>query len=139
MSRIEWDDSLSIGVDVIDEQHKKLIDLHNHIHDSILGTGEEDSEIVTREVVKEVMDYTAYHFKCEQEYMEKIGYPDLVTHIRLHRMFENEIYQHFRAAIDGHFILPTQIIKLIKQWFYDHITTEDRKIGEFQRIRGSIW
>ncbi len=133
MGRIQWDDSLSTGVNEIDEQHKKLIELHNHMHSSILGLNGEDSDAVTKDVVKEMMDYTEYHFKCEQEYMEKIGYPDLIFHIRLHSLFKDEIYQHFRAAIDGKYILPTQVIKLIKQWFHDHITTEDKKIGEFQR------
>ena len=128
MGRIQWNNSLSIGVDEIDDQHKKLIDLHNHLHDTILGLNGEDSNTVTKAAIKEMMDYTEHHFRCEQEYMEKIGYPDVVTHIRLHSLFEDEVYQHFRAAINGEYILPTQVITLT-------ITTEDRKIGEFIKIR----
>lgn len=133
MGRIQWDDSMSIGIDEIDEQHKKWINFHNHMHDSILGLNGKDSDTEAKEVVKAMMDYTVYHFKCEREYMEKISYPDLVPHIRLHSRFEDEVYQHFRAVIDGEFIIPTQVIKLMKQWICYHITKEDRKIGEFQR------
>ena len=133
MGRIQWDDSLSIGVDEIDNQHKRLIELHNQMHDSILGLNGEDTDKVTKKTIKEMMDYVDYHFKCEQEYMEKIGYPDVVAHVRFHSDFEDEIYQHFRAAINGQYILPTEVIKLIKKWFHDHITTEDRKLGEYLR------
>ena len=132
MGRLEWDDSMRIGVDEIDQQHRKWIDLHNRMHDSLLGLNGEDSSTAAKKVVKSMMDYTIYHFKCEKEYMEKIGYPDLVSHNRLHSLFGDEIYKHFRAVIDGDYILSTEVVKLIKNWLYYHITTEDKKIGEFQ-------
>ena len=133
MGRIQWDDSLSVGVDEIDTQHKRLIDLHNRVHECILGVKGEDCDTVTKEAINEMMAYADYHFNCEREYMEKICYPAIVAHLRCHSTFEDEIYQHFRAAINGQYILPTEVIKLIKKWFHDHITTEDRKLGEYLR------
>ncbi len=59
---LEWNENLSVGVPSIDEQHKALLALLNELFDSTqAGRG----QAVLGKVLKELADYTVYHFKYE--------------------------------------------------------------------------
>lgn len=75
---ISWDKGFSVGHEKIDSQHKKLFDIAGELYKYRNDT----KKIVV--VLKELIDYTRYHFNSEEIYMEGIGYKNLDNHKRLH-------------------------------------------------------
>ena len=131
MSKIEWDDSFSVNNAEIDSQHKKWIEIHNKLHESITSGDVTILDIAGAKALKAMYDFAWNHFEFEEEYMRKINYPDIMEHHRLHKDFANLLYPHFRDAQEGKLVLTSTIAKLIKNWLLDHIATEDKKYALF--------
>lgn len=127
MPCIDWESSFSVNNDEIDKQHKTWIGIFNNLHNALTGDGEEDLEVVAKESLQAMLDYTKYHFKYEEGYMRKIGYPDRVKHMRMHKDFDVLVYQCNRDSLVSKPVLNTKIIKMIRTWILDHILVEDKK------------
>ena len=69
MSKIEWDNSLSVGVDLIDEQHKMLIEKLKDLSDDLKRGHEQDRILKT---LGFMMDYTDFHFTAEEKVMAAV-------------------------------------------------------------------
>ena len=64
-----WNSEYSVGIDQIDKQHQKLVLLINTLFDAMKeGKGKERQGHILNELVQ----YTDYHFKCEEELFENI-------------------------------------------------------------------
>jgi hemerythrin len=131
MSRIEWDDALSVKNDEIDDQHKKWIEIHNRLHEVLLSGNMDDVNKIGVETLQEMQEYAHYHFNFEEEYMEKINYPGIVEHRRLHKDFDTRIYNTNREVQDGQVVLNSAILKVLKSWLLEHILHEDQKYCRF--------
>ena len=77
MPLVNWTDKLSLGITEIDNQHKKWIAIINDLNDAMRAG---KSTEVLGEVFKRLIDYTEYHFKAEETYFEKFGYPEKTSH-----------------------------------------------------------
>ena len=67
MDLLIWGHTYSIGNDLVDNQHKKLMELINTLHR--IESGESDEDI--NDVLNELVNYTVYHFKSEEELQQK--------------------------------------------------------------------
>ena len=131
MSRIEWNETLSVHNAEIDEQHKKWISIHNQLHDALIGGTFDQVEKTGAETLEAMQEYVRYHFKFEEEYMKKINYPGIVEHRRIHKDFDNQIYKYNREFLEGQTVLRSEIMKLLKNWLLEHILHEDQKYYRF--------
>ena len=61
ISKISWDDAYLLGIDEIDSQHKKLIAIANKLYDILTGSTDK-YKILLPSILKEIKDYTVYHF-----------------------------------------------------------------------------
>ena len=133
MPLIDWNEDLSVGVGEMDDQHKKWIAIINELHRSLMeGLGGNS----LKEIVKEMEEYTDYHFSAEEELMEKAGYPDLGRHRRMHFGFRQEILRIKKDILGGEIVLQTQVMGIMKNWLVDHIEEADREYGEFIKKAG---
>jgi hemerythrin len=127
MSRIEWDETLSVHNDEMDEQHKKWISIHNRLHDVLIGGTFDQIEKTGADTLQAMQEYVRYHFQYEEEYMKKINFPGVVEHRRIHKDFDNQIYKYNRELLEGKIILRSEIMKVLKNWLLEHIMHEDQK------------
>jgi hemerythrin len=127
MSQIEWQKSYSVNNSEIDEQHKKWIAIYNEMDKCLLSGDQKELIQIAAKSLKSMHDYANFHFKFEEEYMQKINYPDLVSHKRLHKDFDNIIYKYHRDIDAGELIINTEILKKIKEWLVKHILVQDKK------------
>ena len=77
MKELIWDDILSVGVDEIDDDHRKLVNLFNMLGHSV--TEENDPEYLGA-VLEELISCTIWHFRHEERLMVKYGYEDTAAH-----------------------------------------------------------
>ena len=90
IKKIEWNDEYLLGVPEIDKQHKKLIAIANELYDVVTGDESALKEKMPS-ILKELTDYTEYHFSNEEELQKKIGYVGLSTHKAAHEFFIKEV------------------------------------------------
>ncbi|MBI4848457.1 MAG: bacteriohemerythrin, partial [Nitrospirae bacterium] len=77
MSLVTWEETMSVNVKEIDDQHKKLISLINELHEGI-QSGEEKN--ILGDVLEELINYTRYHFSAEERRMKQFSYIGYLEH-----------------------------------------------------------
>lgn len=117
-----WDDSFSVKISSIDEQHQKLIQIINELHDAML-TGK--SRTVVGDVLRKILEYTQYHFSYEEKLLEKVHYSDLEHHKELHEAFVNKIADFYNKYINGDILLSIEILEFLLNWLTNHIKGTD--------------
>ena len=128
MEMLQWNDVLATGITTIDNQHKRLLLLANELGGAIERG---DVEIVEH-VLKDLVDYTVYHFSFEEELMEKAGYAALPLHQRVHQLFTARIPQFQQRYEAGEDVLE-ELHSMLVNWLLNHIQNEDRDYAESVR------
>jgi hemerythrin len=124
MPYIEWIDSLSVGVDEIDDQHRELI---GRINQLALARENERGPEVTATVLAGLKAYIVEHFGLEESYFREFEYPGAEAHIAEHEDFKRRVAE-FRAAYSrGEAALDDEILGFLKSWLTKHISYSDRK------------
>jgi hemerythrin len=132
---IEWDTSLSVGVDELDQQHRHFMQVLNYLHDRLLRAPGHELLEARRLTIEGLQEYVDEHFAAEERYMHHIGYPDLPRHRRLHEEFTARV-RGFRSAMEGAGqLLSSELMKELLTWFHQHLTTEDRKYRQYAASR----
>jgi hemerythrin len=121
---ITWNDSFSVKVKEIDDQHKNLVDSINNLEASMkAGKGKE----IIEKVLQELADYTQYHFSTEEKYMNKFGYSGYQQHKLEHDNFIKkavEFQRDFKAARLGTVI---SVSDFLQRWLSKHILNTDKE------------
>lgn len=125
MPLVTWNDSLSVGVPSIDDQHKKLVSLLNQLHDGMMsGKG----KVILGGVLQGLIEYTTVHFKYEEDLFARTGYPESEAHKKEHADLVRsvkEIRQKYETA--GPSALTISVMSFLKSWLTSHIQGADRK------------
>ena len=133
MPIIEWNDSLSVRVDEIDQQHKRLIAMINTLGEAhAQGGGQE----VLEGVVREFNRYTLEHFAAEEKLMDRYRYPGYADHIEQHMTCSFRAMEFFKGYITGREELAGELLDYLVDWFTAHIGHTDRKLGAFLNDQG---
>jgi hemerythrin-like metal-binding protein len=132
---IEWDDAWNMGVDTIDSQHKQLVDLIN-----VMTAGKYD----TMEVLKQLIDYTAFHFMDEEEFMSRSNYPDeeYIAHKKEHHDLKTQLLEYsFKLYVPDYIDEKRQteqkLLKLIETWYINHFLGTDKKFSKWLKEENS--
>ena len=121
MEIIQWSPTLETGIDVIDQQHKCIVDYINALR---IAQGKGDRGAVAK-TIDDVIDYTQSHFGFEEALMEDAGYPLLNAHKRVHELFIRRVAvlnQRFKSGED----IAQDLHNVLARWLITHIQTEDR-------------
>ena len=107
MSLMAWEDSYSVQIPIIDEQHKKLFTLINQLHDAMSkGKGND----VMGRVISELVSYTKTHFGMEEKLMQSKNYPDLKAHQAQHRKFVEKVEEFQKEFAQGKITVSNEVM-----------------------------
>ncbi|MCP4460296.1 MAG: hemerythrin family protein [Cytophagales bacterium] len=133
MAFFNWEEKYNINISAIDNQHKKLAELINQLHESMLqGKGNKALGGIIVELVK----YTKTHFSGEEVLFEKFNYPETEEHKAEHQRFVDEIQDIQSQLEKGKMGMPVHVFKFLKSWLIDHILGSDKKYVECFRENG---
>lgn len=135
MSKLEWQESYSVNIQVIDDQHKQLIALINQLH-SALETNQENE--VISEIIDGVIDYTHKHFDFEEEFLEKHGYPHLEEHKKLHADYRTQMAEMKEQFDNSRMFFKPKLVRVLLTWFKSHILTVDMEYSRFLKEEKKI-
>ena len=130
---VTWDDKYSVNVSEIDNQHKKLVDLINKLHDAMK---QGKSKEVLSEIISELINYTDVHFKTEEKYFDKFNYPKSDAHKTLHKNFVDKVLDFKNKYESGNAALSIEIINFLKDWLINHINGSDKEYSSFFNEHG---
>jgi len=129
----DWKDEYSVGVKVLDEDHKRLVALINRLYKATQA-GETKSTVGN--VLDELLDYTRTHFRREEELMRTHGYQGLPQQIQEHaRLLEQltGIREQFHA---GDVSLSGEVLRFLKRWLMGHVLESDMGNKKFFNAKG---
>ena len=127
MSVFEWNDSLSVGVQQIDEHNQHLLKL---IHGLYKGLIEQSNMQRTKLEFSELSEYIVFHFACEEMWMNNAKYSIITGHQEQHkqlRLMFMDIYNH---SDHGDISIATMLLSLM-QFIITHIQKSDATYGHF--------
>lgn len=127
MKKIEWDASLNLGVKQIDDQHKRLIQLANNI---IAAVHSGEAQDVMDSFFNELREYTVFHFRDEERFMEEVGYPERGRHHAMHNALKQRVKHFQRDLYEQKNISCEDVLQFMKGWLVDHILGQDMKIAK---------
>jgi hemerythrin len=132
-NQVEWRDEYSVGIQHIDDDHKKLISLLNNF---TIAYDYAMSESFEKEALNELISYTKYHFDREEKMMEDNDYPDVIAHKAQHKVMIDQVESFVHLYnIKGHDALD-EISKFLSDWLINHINGTDKQYSEHLHNKG---
>ncbi len=130
---MEWKDDYSVGVEEIDNQHKRMIDIVNKLHQAMLDG---KSKEILSDIIKELKDYTVYHFSTEEKYFDMYDYPEKDDHKKEHNDFVERVKEIEQEFKEGKIFISVKIMNFLKDWIKNHILGTDKKYAPFFKGKG---
>ncbi len=121
MALIEWTEDLNTGIQVIDNQHQRIVQYINKLHHAQQNQSQDE----VGEVLNELVDYTMSHFAFEESLMEESGYPYINAHKKVHQLFVKRVadyQQRFNMNED----IAEELINTLRAWLINHIKNDDQ-------------
>jgi len=128
MAYLHWSGDLDTGIEVIDGQHKRIVDYLNELNEA----NDKGDRQTTNHVLNELVDYTLTHFAFEEELQEKAGYPFVRAHKRVHDIFTKRVAEFQKRAAAGENVAP-ELLSMLKIWLVNHIKGDDADYAESVR------
>ncbi len=128
MVLFEWNDKYLTSIKECDDQHKKLVELINTLHENMKSGNGKD---VLEKILNELMDYTAYHFLTEEALFEAYGYPEAKSHIKEHEVLTAQVKTFYERFSKGETGITIPISVFLKDWLINHTLYSDKQYGIF--------
>lgn len=132
ISHLQWAPTISVHVDSIDNQHKKLFEITNNLID-IFENGQGDF----MSVLTELVDYTTVHFHDEQIVLMNEKYPSFVEHVGEHEKFIEQISEFLELYDHGNKELGFKMVLFLKDWLAYHVSKVDMQYAAFLADKAS--
>lgn len=114
---IQWTNDLNTGIEVIDEQHKRILEFINK-----LGKGGNHQTVGL--VLEELVDYTVSHFAFEESLQEEAGYKFAKPHKAVHEMFITRVTKFVDRHKAGEDV-SKELYNMLSTWLISHIKRDD--------------
>lgn len=132
MGKIRWQNNLSVGIELIDNQHKQWIEHYNNIVESIAS--QQDRTQISK-TLGFLIDYTERHFSAEEKYMSANKYAGLQEHKAKHDELRSTLATLVKEFEEEG--ATTQLSKAVDtflgNWLIKHIQEVDMRFGAFVR------
>jgi len=133
MAFFNWTDELSVGIQRIDLQHKKIVALSNELFEA-LGAGK--GRDVLGKVLDNLVTYTRTHLKDEERILAENGYPEFATHKDKHEKMTRRVLELHADYTNGKQGNPLVIANFVKDWLTKHIMGTDKQYASFLISKG---
>ena len=121
---MSWNDKLSVGVCILDDDHRHLVEMVNKLFD---GMRAGHAKAVLGPILDDLVEYTKVHFAHEEEFFAKTQYPDASTHKAEHDKLTRQVLDiQTRCKAGALGILSLEVMEFLKTWLVNHIQVEDK-------------
>ena len=128
------------GIELVDSEHRRLFEIIHDTNDLIHAELLHDKYDEIMHLLVELKDYTEFHFRDEENLMERIHYPEISAQKRAHTAFVERLVEVDLTDLDEmddnqqEYLI--ELINFLSGWLINHILGSDKKIGEYMREHG---
>ncbi|MCK4744307.1 MAG: hemerythrin family protein [Sulfuriflexus sp.] len=134
----EWRNEWSLGIEIIDRQHRQLVVMFNKIAELYLNNGgQTDSEQRSNQLHDQLnifYEKVREHFNDEEDLMLKANYPSHTEHAHDHLMLCAELKHYIRHIEEELDHIDIGILNSLKVWFISHIISSDKEFADFLQV-----
>lgn len=133
MSAIRWEDSMSVGVTLMDVDHRRLVEILGRLQQSV---GEASNRELVAATIATLFDYTEEHFAHEEESMRLYAYPETAAHVAEHKDLMARLREFKANAETGQVASTLELMDFLGAYLTNHMLGADKRLGQFLRERG---
>ncbi len=117
---INWTKDLDTGIELIDEQHRQIVDYINQLE----SVKERRETEMVRKVIDNCVHYTLSHFAFEEEIQAEAGYEYCRPHKKVHELFTRRVGEYRKRIEDGEDV-AVELHGMLANWLINHIKHDD--------------
>lgn len=121
MGKFAWTEQLNIGIEVIDQQHRRIVEYINQLDDARSNNLSREE---IRWLINDLVDYTISHFAFEESMQEEAKYPFFKSHKKVHDLFAQRVGE-FQAKFEQGEDVTKGLNSMLVTWLFNHIKRDD--------------
>ena len=125
-----WSDSYSMGIKVVDEQHKGLMEFVNDISNQTI-LNEKEELFWFQDIIEQMVKYTKIHFQTEESLMNATSFPGYMSHKKIHNSFILAVIKAAREFDEGKRLVRVKFAIFLKDWIQSHIAIMDKQYSDY--------
>ena len=129
---VRWSDSYAMGIKVIDEQHKGLLDFVNELFAHSTGNVEKERAWF-KDVIQQAVDYINAHFSTEERFMKATFYPGYAEHKKAHDEFTHTVINAVKDFESGRRLVLEKFAYFLRDWILTHVAVMDKQYTNYFR------
>lgn len=117
---MKWIAEYNTGIDVIDDQHKRILEYINEIENIHIMI----DRVKVKGILDNIIDYTQSHFTFEESLQEEADYQYRIPHKRVHDLFIKKI-ESYRSRFEQGDSIESELHEVLSKWLINHIQHDD--------------
>ena len=132
----EFTEDCMTGIDMIDEEHKQLFEIINHLVDTLSSDEDSGNEKEIEDYIQYFIEYGKNHFAHEEAWMERHHDTELQRQRFAHQFFMNKMQSIDLLGLNDKEKRPitNDLLVYMIKWLYGHILNSDTLIGKVVRL-----
>ncbi|MEI6379200.1 MAG: bacteriohemerythrin [Candidatus Falkowbacteria bacterium] len=122
--QLVWEDKYSVGVEQIDNQHKKMFAV---INDLVSAINSKPTEEKLSAIIKSLIEYKKFHFATEEKYFKEFNYDGAADHIAKHHEFSQKLEEIESKYVGDVVGLAFELVDFLEDWLIEHLMIIDQK------------
>ena len=129
---VYWSDSYLMGIKIIDDQHKGLLNFVNELFNHATGN-EEEERAWFKGVIRYAVQYIRKHFTTEEKFMQATRFPGYAEHKKAHDEFTLAVIKSAKDFQEGKRLVLEKFAYFLKDWVLTHVAVMDRQYSDYFR------
>lgn len=133
LNKLVWDDKYSVGVQIIDNQHKEMFKTINELIETLEGMPTKEQ---VDKIIESLIAYKKFHFATEEKYFAEFGYEGSADHMAKHQEFSKKLETLIAESKGDSVDLAFNLVDFLEDWLIDHLMVTDQKYVECFKSHG---
>ncbi len=133
-----WKDKYELGVPIVDAQHRELFRRVDVFIETLRSAASWEEKVQkVNETLEFMKGYVVEHFQDEEEYQQKIAYPDYEAHKKIHDdmvAYVLQVSAEYEASGYNEQLMQQFAGKLLA-WLIHHVAAEDQRIATYAKAK----
>jgi len=127
---VTWSKTYSMGVKIVDDQHKGLLNFVNDLFNHATGD-EHDEREYFKSVIQQAVKYIKEHFQTEEKLMVATKFPGYMEHKKIHDEFTLTVLKSVKEFEAGKRLVLEKFAYFLKDWVLTHVAVMDVKYADY--------
>ena len=125
---IEWNDSLALCHDLLDDDHRQMAALINKLY---LSVNEDFGKSAVITAARDLLTFSLAHFSHEKGLMARHDYPEIGSHLMEHKTLVDELQGMIAIIESGGGPVRFETVDFLDDWFAAHLKGADARFAAF--------